>query len=203
MVVRICQQCGKQFDAKIAEVRRGRARFCSRKCTSLSQRKRIECICEWCGKTFENIPSKERQGRGRFCSRGCAAKSQRARVALVCEICGKTFSQMRSQSHQRFCSRKCYGKWSQKHRLGPNSANWKGGSSYITHPPEFNARLKRRVRKRDGNQCQVCYTRKPGLDVHHIDGNKMNNPESNLVTLCHPCHMRVHSGSLQLPSRFR
>ena len=30
------------------------------------------------------------------------------------------------------------------------------------------------------------------LDVHHIDGNKNNNEDSNLKTLCFFCHQNVH-----------
>lgn len=40
--------------------------------------------------------------------------------------------------------------------------------------------------------CERCGV-KEGLDVHHKDGNWRNNKKSNLETLCHGCHMRLHS----------
>ena len=52
---------------------------------------------------------------------------------------------------------------------------------------EFSKDLKRRIKRRDNFTCQVCgitearYRRK--LDIHHIDYNKGNNSETNLITL--------------------
>ena len=44
-------------------------------------------------------------------------------------------------------------------------------------------------------KCQRCgwgevnpYTNRVPLQVHHIDGNSMNNKEENLVLLCPNCH---------------
>ena len=44
-----------------------------------------------------------------------------------------------------------------------------------------------------GNKCQSCGLSKwlakdIPLEVHHIDGDKMNNAESNLLLLCPNCH---------------
>ena len=54
--------------------------------------------------------------------------------------------------------------------------------------------LRRLIRIRDNDLCQICSTKKIGkrnLDVHHIDGNKKNNKSENLITLCHTCHLNV------------
>ena len=37
--------------------------------------------------------------------------------------------------------------------------------------------------------CGYVPDNKGKLDVDHIDGNKSNNDESNLQTLCRPCHI--------------
>ena len=44
-------------------------------------------------------------------------------------------------------------------------------------------------------KCQKCgwgetnpYTNKIPLEIHHIDGNHLNNSESNLQVLCPNCH---------------
>lgn len=44
-----------------------------------------------------------------------------------------------------------------------------------------------------GHQCEVCgrktwMSNKIPLEVHHIDGDKLNNEESNLLLLCPNCH---------------
>jgi len=63
---------------------------------------------------------------------------------------------------------------------------WKGGISEEEYPPEFNERLKSKIRERDEYTCQECG--KFGKCVHHIDFNKQNSGELNLITLCRSCH---------------
>ena len=64
------------------------------------------------------------------------------------------------------------------------------------YPPEFNVKLKAKIRKRDNYTCQLCNTqfdkRSSYLNVHHIDYNKMNCEEWNLITLCHQCNAKVN-----------
>jgi len=53
------------------------------------------------------------------------------------------------------------------------------------------AEIRNRILKRDSAACRICnkdYT----LHVHHIDWDRSNNKDSNLVTLCEPCHRAVH-----------
>lgn len=60
------------------------------------------------------------------------------------------------------------------------------------YPTEWNEALRRKIRKRDNYQCRTCgKTQKEeeiALPVHHIDYNKENNKETNLITLCRVCH---------------
>ena len=40
--------------------------------------------------------------------------------------------------------------------------------------------------------CEACdHTER--LVVHHVDGNPMDNSETNLQTLCSPCHSYWHA----------
>lgn len=41
--------------------------------------------------------------------------------------------------------------------------------------------------------CCVCRERRPGVQVHHIDDNPLNNVEANLAALCPNCHGEAHS----------
>lgn len=44
----------------------------------------------------------------------------------------------------------------------------------------------------DGFRCQHCHSR-VGLQVHHLSYKHLGHePMSDLVTLCHACHQRVH-----------
>lgn len=47
------------------------------------------------------------------------------------------------------------------------------------------------------HRCQRCGKNFSGkksgkLDVHHIDCNKYNNEEGNLISLCKSCHAKTH-----------
>jgi hypothetical protein len=115
---------------------------------------------------------------------------------------------------RKYKKRVCYGKWmtnkNKKHLfdlMKPKLrdfvlfkilkyADW---DEYKKTVPKLNARarythgftdkLKREIKKRDGNRCQRC-GRTTGLDVHHIDGDRFNNEPENLITLCKECHKK-------------
>jgi len=52
----------------------------------------------------------------------------------------------------------------------------------------------RKILIRDNFECQLkeipCYGNKK-LEVHHLDGDCKNNFRSNLITVCHLCHMKL------------
>jgi len=61
--------------------------------------------------------------------------------------------------------------------------------------------LSKQVRSRNDNKCELCDAEnykphwKTGskviLTVHHIDCDKNNNSEKNLIALCQRCHLRL------------
>lgn len=82
-------------------------------------------------------------------------------------------------------------------RPGPLNRNWKGGKYYEPYTYEFNYEIKQKIKQRDNYTCQLCGakegTLKQNLCVHHIDYNKDNSKEYNLITLCHICNTKVNS----------
>lgn len=57
---------------------------------------------------------------------------------------------------------------------------------------------KQKILKTTIGECQSCKS-KLYLQVHHIDKNKFNNEDSNLILLCYACHKSIHN-HLYLPS---
>lgn len=65
---------------------------------------------------------------------------------------------------------------------------------------KWNPELRRKIRKRDNFECQLCLLSdiqhrekyKRPLCIHHIDYNKINCKEKNLITLCFVCHGKTN-----------
>jgi len=127
-----------------------------------------------------------------------------------CIDCGKLCCKLRCQN----CSNKLngfkkgqvggilhplFGKKRPEHSIrmmGENNPNYKGGLTPVIYPLGWTNTYKEQIRHRDNYRCQVCgcheveCTRK--LHVHHIDYNKFNLREKNLISLCHSCHMKTN-----------
>lgn len=83
-----------------------------------------------------------------------------------------------------------------------NHPNYKDGKSKEIYPSEFNnhSQLKESIRKRDNYECQNCSMTEEEhlivwgqvLHIHHIDYDKQNCSEDNLITLCGGCNSRAN-----------
>ena len=163
----------------------------------------IETICETCGKKFLISKYKHVKGIGRFCSKDCYTVYQQQNIV---KISLETREKM-SESRKKYIKENgCYFtgknhtlesiKLISKNRkgkcMGEEHPHWNSGLSFELYGIEFNEELKEQVRKRDMYVCCNCgitqeeagYT----LNVHHIDYDKKNNEETNLISLCNSCH---------------
>lgn len=85
-------------------------------------------------------------------------------------------------------------------KRGKDTSGYIHGKAYLPYPMEFNAKLKLKIHKRDNYTCQKCgKTQKQELkfknrklDVHHIDYNKQNCKDNNLISLCQTCNVKVN-----------
>jgi hypothetical protein len=79
---------------------------------------------------------------------------------------------------------------------GKDHPNWQGGKSFEEYGKDFNRKLKEKIRKRDNYICRECgYSQKLldyKLHIHHIDYDKKNNSEDNLISLCKSCHCQTN-----------
>jgi len=72
---------------------------------------------------------------------------------------------------------------------------WNGGTSFEPYAPGFNDNKKNEIKDLYGGMCVVCFKdRRSGvLAVHHIDYDKKNNDELNLVPVhLLGCHSRTN-----------
>ena len=63
--------------------------------------------------------------------------------------------------------------------------------------------IRKQCLERDNYTCQICGEISSKLDIHHRDNmgrhltKTPNNHLSNLQTLCHKCHLRLHYGVIE------
>jgi len=87
------------------------------------------------------------------------------------------------------------------HRFGNNNPNWQGGIAKLPYAFEFTSELKESIRKRDDYICQNCGMVEEEhlivygevLNCHHINYNKQNCKENNLISLCISCNSRANA----------
>ncbi|MCK9416949.1 HNH endonuclease [Candidatus Dojkabacteria bacterium] len=103
-----------------------------------------------------------------------------------------------------------YKKWATESRKGKDSCNpqqrqkqidnhpkgdkhplWNGGSSFGSYAFDFNKKLKTKIKIRDNYTCVVCGKKTQKISIHHIDYDKMNSNEKNLISLCISCHSKT------------
>lgn len=90
----------------------------------------------------------------------------------------------RSKTGNVYCSKSCSNsKNNSLFRQGENNPNFRTGISFYRKKKLLN----------NNNKCEACGIEKEiVLQVHHIDGNRKNNNDSNLQILCANCHLIIH-----------
>jgi len=83
---------------------------------------------------------------------------------------------------------------------GENNANYINGLSNEPYSLDWTEELRESIRKRDNYECQNCGTTEEEqiimigriLTIHHIDYDKKNCKEDNLITTCLWCNTRAN-----------
>lgn len=126
-----CEHCHTIFGARKRDIQRVLtggakhqhfAKYCSRKCFGLAQRKQIEISCECCGKLVLKHPSKIKRNRHTYCSVKCQRTPRL--VQMKCSYCGTDVSiepNKLTKSKLHFCSNNCTGKYYSEHKTWGNS----------------------------------------------------------------------------------
>lgn len=222
MIEKTCPVCNKTYLADPKRLKWGRQTTCSRECsyTLRGQEKQVskEYTCFYCKIVFTCKPFQKNRTAVPFCCQNCYKKARaehliessrpptKPAISFTCELCGKEVilkSSLKGARRFRFCSADCANQW----HSGENHNNWKGGDYKEYYGPNW-SRQRRFARKRDNYTCQRCgiteqvYGKQ--LDVHHIvrfagfSDYKEANQLSNLVCLCHTCHLKTEWESYPL-----
>lgn len=147
--------------------------------------------CKYCG---EIISYKNRQND--FCNHSCSASFNNQGICRngeaypehsYCLNCGKEITRGRN-----YCDNTCYSKYQRKEYI----KRWKEGKETgIIGTDDIATAVKVYLREKYNNSCQLCgwnqvnkFTGLVPLQIHHIDGDCMNNSEENLQLLCPNCH---------------
>ena len=199
MVELICKSCGKAFEVDQWRVDKG-AKYCSRNCWNkempslLTGHKYNGQICPKCGKCHTDLGALAlKRFTGKKQSIETIKKRQKTYLAnksgLVVSVkLSKALSgRKKSEEHKRKLSL-----WAVKRLSNPcNHPNWKDGISKLPYSFNFDNKLKEKIKDRDDHICQLCGSTEK-LCPHHIDYNKQNSSEDNLITLCLPCNTQCN-----------
>jgi hypothetical protein len=135
--------------------------------------------------------------RKKFCCRSCSASYNNKGVCRnykngkhkeeYCLNCGKELA-----GNSRFCNCTCYAEYEEKQYI----ERWKQGlEDGVSGKYGLSKHIRRYLLYKYDSRCQCCgwgeknvYTQNVPLQVHHIDGNCLNNVEDNLQLLCPNCH---------------
>jgi uncharacterized C2H2 Zn-finger protein len=175
-----CEDCGEifEYEKKYSYIRR---------------------FCDKCGKNHRNNIEKL-QVTGKYIRLGRENGNYKGKVKLNCEICKKEFWVIPAlEDTRRFCSRKCCNVWRSLNFRGENNPKYVDGRRCDDYGSEFTTLLKEQIRERDGRVCQKCdmieekhkILTGQRLVIHHIDYDKKNNDEANLISLCTCCHNSI------------
>ena len=104
------------------------------------------------------------------------------------EICRK--ERWEEEDLHEHCCHVANQKLKRRKRIKHKGYSWQ-------YPKEWTRELKWEIRTRDNYTCWICKDKEKrgelGFSVHHIDYDKANCKEDNLITLCRYCHGRTNS----------
>ena len=130
--------------------------------------------CGSCAQKLNNIGNKN----GNY-------KDGRTNKIYYCKDCGKTITDRGRSIRCKSCANK-----------GSRNPAWLNDLSKLGYY-KFTKSLKEKIRKRDNRKCQKCNTKEiklyRTLDVHHIDYDRRNCKENNLISLCSSCNLKANT----------
>lgn len=191
-----CENCNKEHDGSY-----GSGRFCCESCARSYSRKSVKggtkiVQCITCGKDIEvSKHASAKQCKCNDCkstkSYGCKSRKSydKGKKQIYCVNCGKKLV----KKQWKYCNQNCQHEYKHKKYI----ERWKNGEEdgLSKGKKYISGHIVRYLHKKYDNKCAECgwdkknaYVDKCMLDIHHIDGNRKNNKEENLILICPNCH---------------
>ncbi len=179
----------------------------------------ILCECLLCKKIFEVLKKEvtrevnKKRGYVKFCSKSCSSKytnagkilkhntrnkisnsllrfnedTPKALYKYKCGKCNECFEDRKIRSGRKITCEKC-----RKKRVVYDKNN-------INSIYEVSSRTMQKIIKKAKIKCALCDWDKTVLDIHHINGRKIEdaNNHRNLICLCPNCHRLAHENKIE------
>lgn len=177
-----CDWCGNEFERKRGSIHE--RNYCCRACLGKAnaarfQAKRPQKQCDYCGKIFDFFGKHKYRNKHYFCCKECGFAFKVKKITVNCDWCGKPFLRKRSdvaRSKHNFCDRGCYQDFINFEKAGARNQRVAGKTLY-----RILAELK------------IGRKLSPNEEVHHIDGNHLNNNQDNLQVISASEHSKIHA----------
>lgn len=220
-VVVKCRVCGTdlyKYPSQIKNSKTGKFICGSSNCRSESRKGennpawiggKVQKVCDYCGKPKEVWRCFLETDKNHFCDKDCHDNWQREcktydrnMVTVKCAFCSKPIEIWPRQARRtknNYCggASKCQQEHYKRMLSMEGNPRWLGGISFETYPAAWREELRELIRTRDLRICQVCGKSEVDngrkLDVHHINYNKDNLNNENLISLCKSCHCKTTS----------
>lgn len=117
---------------------------------------------------------------------------------INCLYCGSLRDLIPCRYKSKFCNKKCYFSYRKKFFVKDNAPSWKGGRRinngyWWIHNPQFNGRKSNYVAEhRFIMETLLGRKLSRNEEIHHIDGNCLNNDIKNLCIMSPREHARIH-----------